>query len=95
MLPFNTDNACDGSGCLKVVNATSNADGQWKTQLYTKYSTSPLVAGDYSLTYYIKRIGYRLGADVNGTLYESDQQVTTTYTKKKLILLQQQVKRTD
>gem|GEM_PF-359434 len=80
---FNTDNAYDGSGCLKVVNATSNADGQWKTQLYTKYSTSPLVAGDYSLTYYIKcESGTGSVRMSTGTLYESDQQVTTTYTKK-------------
>jgi O-glycosyl hydrolase len=80
---FDDANAYDGSGCLKVVNASNNPNSQWSTQIHTSYRDTPLPAGDYSLTYYIKcASGIGSVRISTGNNYESDQQVTTTYTQK-------------
>ncbi len=77
---YDASNGYEG-GCLTVVNATADASNQWKTQMHTKYTTSPLVAGDYQLTYYAKCASGTGSVRMStGALYEADQSVTTSWT---------------
>ncbi|QLC65792.1 endo-1,4-beta-xylanase [Flavobacterium sp. LPB0248] len=76
-------NVYEGSGSMKVVNATSDASNQWKTQIQTTF-TSALVAGkNYTISYMIR-------SEANGSVrcsttpsgvasYQTDQATTTTW----------------
>ncbi|MBL0736730.1 endo-1,4-beta-xylanase [Flavobacterium sp. GN10] len=76
-------NVYEGSGSMKVVNATSDASNQWKTQIQTTF-TSALVAGkSYTISYMIR-------SEANGSVrcsttpsgvanYQADQTTTPTW----------------
>ncbi|KAF2336857.1 endo-1,4-beta-xylanase [Flavobacterium daemonense] len=47
-------NAYEGNGAMKVVNATDNSGGEWKTQIHADF-TSTLTAGkNYTISYMIR-----------------------------------------
>ncbi|MDQ6469774.1 endo-1,4-beta-xylanase [Flavobacterium sp. LHD-80] len=47
-------NAYEGNGAMKVVNATDNSGGEWKTQIHADF-TSTLTAGkSYTISYMIR-----------------------------------------
>ncbi|MFD2943438.1 endo-1,4-beta-xylanase [Flavobacterium notoginsengisoli] len=76
-------NVYEGSGSMKVVNATSTPTDQWRTQIQTTF-TSTLVAGkSYTISYMIR-------SEANGSVrcsttpgsvasYQGDQTTTTSW----------------
>ncbi|MBB4804687.1 GH35 family endo-1,4-beta-xylanase [Flavobacterium nitrogenifigens] len=78
-----TANVYEGSGSMKVVNATSTATEQWRTQIQTTF-TSALVAGkSYTISYMIRSeaAGSVRCSTTPGTLasYQGDQATTTAW----------------
>lgn len=78
-----TANVYEGSGSMKVVNATSDATNQWKTQIQTTF-TSALVAGkSYTISYMIRSeaAGSVRCSTTPGTVasYQGDQATTTAW----------------
>ncbi len=76
-------NVYEGSGSMKVVNATSDAGGQWKTQIQTTFISSLVAGKSYTISYMIR-------SEANGSVrcsttpstnasYQADQSTTTTW----------------
>jgi endo-1,4-beta-xylanase len=47
-------NAYEGSGAMKVVNATSDAANQWKTQIHADFTSVMTLGKDYTISYIIR-----------------------------------------
>lgn len=76
-------NVYEGSGAMKVVNATSDAANQWKTQIQTTF-TSALVAGkSYTISYMIRSEAagsVRCSTTPSSAAsYQGDQATSTTW----------------
>lgn len=76
-------NAYEGSGAMKVVNATSDASNQWKTQIQTTFTSALTTGKSYTISYMIR-------SEANGSVrcsttpsslasYQGDQTTTTTW----------------
>ena len=75
-------NVYEGNGAMKVVNATSDAANQWKTQIQTAF-TSTLTSGkDYTISYMIKSEATgSVRCSTTGTTarYQGDQATSATW----------------
>lgn len=75
-------NAYEGNGAMKVVNATSDAANQWKTQIHADF-TSTLVSGkDYTVSYMIRSEATgSVRCSTTGTTahYQGDLATSTTW----------------
>ncbi|KAF2507036.1 glycosyl hydrolase family 10 [Flavobacterium zhairuonense] len=47
-------NAYEGNGAMKVVNATSDAANQWKTQIHADFTSKLTLDKDYTISYMIR-----------------------------------------
>lgn len=75
--------AYQGGGALKVVNASDNAGGEWKTQIHADFTESLAKDQVYTVSYFIR-------SDVSGSArcstsgnaqYQGSQVTTTTWTQ--------------
>ena len=74
--------AYEGNGAMKVVNATSDASNQWKTQIHADF-TSTLVSGkEYTISYMIRSEATgSVRCSTSGTTahYQGDGPTSTTW----------------
>ncbi|MEN2412339.1 endo-1,4-beta-xylanase [Flavobacterium mesophilum] len=75
-------NAYEGNGAMKVVNATSDAANQWKTQIHADFTTKMTLDKDYTISYMIRsEAPGSVRCSTTGTTahYQGDQATSTTW----------------
>lgn len=75
-------NAYEGAGAMKVVNATSDAANQWKTQINALFTSTMTAGKDYTISYMIKSEATgSVRCSTTGTTahYQGDQATSTTW----------------
>jgi endo-1,4-beta-xylanase len=75
-------NAYEGSGAMKVVNATSDAANQWKTQIHADFTSIMTLDKDYTISYMIRsEAAGSVRCSTTGTTahYQGDQATSTTW----------------
>lgn len=75
-------NAYEGAGAMKVVNATSDAANQWKTQINALFTSTMTSGKDYTISYMIKSDATgSVRCSTTGTTahYQGDQATSTTW----------------
>lgn len=75
-------NAYEGSGAMKVVNATSDAANQWKTQIHADFTSIMTLGKDYTISYMIRsEAAGSVRCSTTGTTahYQGDQATSTTW----------------
>lgn len=75
-------NAYEGNGAMKVVNATSDAANQWKTQIHADFTTKMTLDKDYTIAYMIRsEAPGSVRCSTTGTTarYQGDQATSTTW----------------
>ena len=75
-------NAYQGNGAMKVVNATSDAANQWKTQIHSDFTTKMTLDKDYTISFMIRsEAPGSMRCSTTGTTarYQGDQATSTTW----------------
>ncbi|KIO51595.1 endo-1,4-beta-xylanase [Flavobacterium hibernum] len=75
-------NAYEGAGAMKVVNATTDAANQWKTQINSMFTSTMTSGKDYTISYMIKSEATgSVRCSTTGTTarYQGDQATSTTW----------------
>lgn len=75
-------NAYEGNGAMKVVNATSDAANQWKTQIHADFTSVMTLDKDYTISYMIRsEAAGSVRCSTTGTSahYQGDQATSTTW----------------
>ncbi|TDW52810.1 carbohydrate binding protein [Flavobacterium sp. 270] len=75
-------NAYEGNGAMKVVNATSDAANQWKTQIHADFSSMLVLNKEYTVSYMIRSEATgSVRCSTTGTTahYQGDQATSTTW----------------
>lgn len=75
-------NAYEGNGAMKVVNATSDAANQWKTQIHADFTSIMTLDKDYTISYMIRsEAPGSVRCSTTGTTahYQGDQTTSTTW----------------
>jgi endo-1,4-beta-xylanase len=75
-------NAYEGSGAMKVVNATSDAANQWKTQIHADFTSIMTLGKDYTISYMIRsEAPGSVRCSTTGTTahYQGDLTTSTTW----------------
>lgn len=75
-------NAYEGSGAMKVVNATSDAANQWKTQIHADFTSVMTSGKDYTISYMIRsEAAGSVRCSTTGTTahYQGDQTTSPTW----------------
>ena len=75
-------NAYQGNGAMKVVNATSDAANQWKTQIHSDFTTKMTLDKDYTISFMIRsEAPGSVRCSTTGTTarYQGDQATSTTW----------------
>ena len=75
-------NAYEGAGAMKVVNATTDAANQWKTQINSMFTSTMTAGKDYTISYMIKSEATgSVRCSTTGTTarYQGDQGTSTTW----------------
>lgn len=75
-------NAYEGNGAMKVVNATSDAANQWKTQIHADFTSVMTLDKDYTVSYMIRsEAAGSVRCSTTGTSahYQGDQTTSTTW----------------
>ncbi|MBJ2127219.1 endo-1,4-beta-xylanase [Flavobacterium sp. IB48] len=74
--------AYEGNGAMKVINATDNSGGEWKTQIHADF-TSTLTAGkNYTISYMIRSEApgsVRCSTTGGSAQYQGNQATSTTW----------------
>ncbi|WP_431241255.1 endo-1,4-beta-xylanase [Flavobacterium sp. P21] len=77
-----TANAYEGNGALKVVNATSDAANQWKTQIHADFTSKLILDKDYTISFMIRSEATgSVRCSTTGTTahYQGDQATSPTW----------------
>ena len=75
-------NTYEGSGAMKVVNATSTPADQWRTQIQASFSPAMTLGKDYTISYMIRSEATgSVRCSTTGTTanYQGDQTTSTTW----------------
>lgn len=75
-------NAYEGNGAMKVVNATSNANGEWKTQIHSDFTTTLTAGKSYTISYMIRSDAtgsVRCSTTGGSAQYQGNQATSTTW----------------
>ena len=75
-------NAYEGNGAMKVVNATTDAANQWKTQIHADFTSVMTLDKDYTISYMIRsEAAGSVRCSTTGTSahYQGDQTTSTTW----------------
>jgi GH35 family endo-1,4-beta-xylanase len=76
-------NAFEGNGAMKVVNATSDAGNQWKTQIHSDFTIAKLILDtDYTISYMIRSEAtgsVRCSTTGTSAHYQGDQTTSPTW----------------
>lgn len=75
-------NAYEGNGAMKVVNATSDAANQWKTQIHADFTSIMTSGKDYTISYMIRsEAAGSVRCSTTGTTahYQGDQITSPTW----------------
>ncbi|MTH14736.1 endo-1,4-beta-xylanase [Flavobacterium sp. LC2016-01] len=75
-------NAYEGNGAMKVVNATSDAANQWKTQIHSDFTSTLVLDKDYTISFMIRSEATgSVRCSTTGTTahYQGDQATSPTW----------------
>ncbi|MRX68556.1 Carbohydrate binding domain-containing protein [Flavobacterium resistens] len=75
-------NAYEGNGAMKVVNATSDAANQWKTQIHSDFTSTLTLDKDYTISFMIRSEATgSVRCSTTGTTahYQGDQATSPTW----------------
>lgn len=75
-------NAYEGNGAMKVVNATSDASNQWKTQIHSDFTTKMTLDKNYTISYMIRSEAtgsVRCSTTGTSANYQGDQATSPTW----------------
>ncbi|TDP03271.1 endo-1,4-beta-xylanase [Flavobacterium sp. 245] len=75
-------NSYEGNGAMKVVNATSDAANQWKTQIHADFTSTLVLDKDYTISYMIRSDATgSVRCSTTGTTahYQGDQATSPTW----------------
>ncbi|MEO8236470.1 MAG: endo-1,4-beta-xylanase [Flavobacterium sp.] len=75
-------NAYEGNGAMKVINATSDASNQWKTQIHSDFTAKLTAAKEYTVSYMIRSEAagsVRCSTTGGSAHYQGDQTTSATW----------------
>ena len=78
----------NGTGAMKVVNLTSNAGGQWKTQIHSDFNKNMTAGSGYTISFYIRSdaTGSVRCSTTGSAHYQGDVTTGTSWTKVSWVL---------